>query len=74
MYVHHVSQALTNAIAFAQHNFENENERNYIMQVGRRGRRPWSLPCSACTWVPCLGVARTEGWALARTADAGCRT
>ncbi len=28
--------ALCNAIEFAQHNFENENERNYLMQVSQR--------------------------------------
>jgi len=29
------TEALHNAIEFAQHNFENDNERNYLMQVSR---------------------------------------
>ena len=50
--------ALQNAIVFAQHNMENEQERNYIMQVGANGRcnQPL-LSCSGlCTQVVCRCV------------------
>jgi importin subunit beta-1 len=48
--------AMQNAIEFAEHNFENDNERNYIMQARRAQRdtgecmRPSLVARSACTW------------------------
>lgn len=43
------TQALCNAVEFAEHNFDNEQERNYIMQVG--GRR-CGLLCTAALCAP----------------------
>jgi importin subunit beta-1 len=39
--------ALQNAIEFADHNFGNESERNYIMQVGLEGG-PWGAHACIC--------------------------
>lgn len=55
--------ALQNAIEFAEHNFDNESERNYIMQVrgewlswgGLRGQCSWQrmAPGCLCTHSTC---------------------
>jgi importin subunit beta-1 len=63
--------ALQNAIEFAQHNMENEQERTYIMQVGTR----WHLRCATAGLNSSVG--RHMGWWSASTpastgTSAGC--
>lgn len=51
--------ALNNAIEFAQHNFETENERNYLMQV--KSSTSKQLPsCTLRNAMPCYRV--NEEW------------
>jgi hypothetical protein len=38
------TEALHNAIEFAQHNFDNDNERNYLMQVSEAATCSGSVP------------------------------
>lgn len=61
-------QALTNAIEFAEHNFENEQERNYIMQVGAHGQPAAAAqPCARDGWGshPC-GARGAQRWCSCR--------
>lgn len=49
--------ALQNAIEFAQHNMENEQERNYIMQVGNR---VCALECAGTLQLLCVIIAKLK--------------